>query len=939
MSFKKDEEVSFRHDKTAVIQEARMFNQSNISPRRCRILLTKILYLLYTGERFSQQEATDLFFGATKLFQNKDAGLRQMVYLAIKELAPYAQDVIMAMASIMKDMQPNTEVVYRPNAIRALMRVIDPSMVQGLERYLKSAIVDRHPSVSCAALVSSYHLYFESRDTVKRWGNEMQEAINMRPSITQSSPSFGGFGGLRPGLTLRFGGDRQNSPVEQVNMPSMSYMMQYHALGLLYLTRQGDRIAVTKMVQQLGQPRQGVVIRNPYALCMLVRYAAKIAEEDPNMRAPLTQMLEGWLRHKSDMVNYEAARALCTMSGVSVEQQTRAISVLQMFLSSPRTVLKFAAVRTLAELAQVRPAAIQSCNVDMESLITDPNRSVATYAIATLLKTGNESSVDRLIKQISGFMSDISDEFKVIVVDAIRSLSFKFPSKQSAMLTFLAGVLRDEGGYEFKRAVVEAIFAMARYVKGCKEAALSHLCEFIEDCEFTKLNVRILHLLGSEGPHMPEPHKYIRFIYNRVILENAIVRAAAVNNLAKFGIHNKHLTDRIRVLLQRCLEDVDDEVRDRATFALHLLDSSASPAPSALAAVPLNEAPPNLEVLEQSLQAYVDSMATSKPFDYDSVPRVSEDAATEAPPSDSLLTLHGTSSSMGVTEAGASAATTADIEGTPLVDTYADHASLLGNISEFASYGTLLTTSPISAPVQLTEAETEYIVTAYKHVFAEHIVLQYNVTNTLAETVLEDVVVVVGGLMEAGLDEEFILPIPQLSAAAPSGTVYVSLCRDANLPFPVATLSNTLRFTSKEVDPSSGEPEPEGYQDEYQTEELDLGVSDYIQPADLDFAATWDQLPASASETFALTALDSLDAACSTLVEILGMQALGGTDVPANPSVHTMTLAGRLANTTGIDTVLARVRMMHQPEEGITMELSVRAPSDEACLFILSAIA
>ena len=79
MSFKKDEEVSFRHDKTAVIQEARMFNQSNISPRRCRILLTKILYLLYTGERFSQQEATDLFFGATKLFQNKDAGLRQIV--------------------------------------------------------------------------------------------------------------------------------------------------------------------------------------------------------------------------------------------------------------------------------------------------------------------------------------------------------------------------------------------------------------------------------------------------------------------------------------------------------------------------------------------------------------------------------------------------------------------------------------------------------------------------------------------------------------------------------------------------------------------------------------------------------------------------------------------------------------------------------------------
>ena len=944
--------MSYRHDKTAVIQEARVFNQSSISPRRCRILLTKILYLLYTGEKFSQQEATDLFFGATKLFQNKDAGLRQMVYLAIKELAPCAQDVIMVTASIMKDMQPNTEVVYRPNAIRALMRVIDPSMVQGIERYLKSAIVDRNPSVSCAALVSSYHLFVESRDVVKRWGNEVQEAINMRPAVTQNTSSFSGFGGLHSGITLRFGGggsDSASHAVEQTNVPSMSYLMQYHALGLLYLMRQNDRIAVTKMVQQLGQPRQGVVLRNPYALCMLVRYTARIAEEDPNMRASLIQLLEGWLRHKSDMVNYEAARALCTMPGVPAEPQTKAISVLQMFLSSPRSVLKFAAVRTLAELAQLRPAAVQSCNVDMESLITDSNRGVATYAIATLLKTGNESSVDRLIKQISGFMSDISDEFKVIVVDAIRSLSFKFPSKQAAMLGFLAGILRDEGGYEFKRCVVEAIFAMARYVRGCKEAALSHLCEFIEDCEFTKLNVRILHLLGAEGPRMPEPHKYIRFIYNRVILENAIVRAAAVNSLAKFGAHNEHLTARIRVLLRRCLEDVDDEVRDRATYALHTLE------PPSMPVITLDDTP-NLQVLEQSLQSYVDSMATSAPFDYESVPRALDEPETESgPASDPLLPTGGAPGTAGAMMgveggtggvmagiggegAGLSAANTMGAEASGL-DAYADHATELASIAEFASYGKLLTTSPVNAPVQLTESETEYIVTAYKHVFAEHIVLQYNVTNTLAEIVLEDVIVVVGGLMEAGLEEEFILPIPCLSSATPSGKVYVSIRRDPSLPFPLATLTNTLRFVSKEVDPSSGEPEPEGYQDEYQTEELDVGVADFLQPVELDFAMTWDTLPASASETFALTALESLDASCSTLVELLGMQALGGTDVPANPSVHTMMLAGLLACPGGLETVLARVRMMHQPSEGVTMELSVRAPSDEACLFILSAIA
>ena len=58
-----------------------------------------------------------------------------------------------------------------------------------------------------------------------------------------------------------------------------------------------------------------------------------------------------------------------------------------------------------------------------------------------------------------------------------------------------------------------------------KEAGLAHLCEFIEDCEHTVLATRILHLLGREGPRTPTPSKYIRFIYNRVILENAAVRA------------------------------------------------------------------------------------------------------------------------------------------------------------------------------------------------------------------------------------------------------------------------------------------------------------------------------------------------------------------------------------------------------------------------------
>ena len=78
---KKDEESglsTYYNNKTTVIQEARVFNESPISPRKCRALLTRIVYLLYVGETFNTQEATTLFFGTTKLFQHKDVSATRL---------------------------------------------------------------------------------------------------------------------------------------------------------------------------------------------------------------------------------------------------------------------------------------------------------------------------------------------------------------------------------------------------------------------------------------------------------------------------------------------------------------------------------------------------------------------------------------------------------------------------------------------------------------------------------------------------------------------------------------------------------------------------------------------------------------------------------------------------------------------------------------------
>lgn len=83
---------------------------------------------------------------------------------------------------------------------------------------------------------------------------------------------------------------------------------QYHALGLLYLIKAHDRMSVLKLLQQLSRG----TLRSPLAYCMLIRYTTKMIQEglsEGDFATCLT-LLAGFLRHKSDMVVYEAARCV-----------------------------------------------------------------------------------------------------------------------------------------------------------------------------------------------------------------------------------------------------------------------------------------------------------------------------------------------------------------------------------------------------------------------------------------------------------------------------------------------------------------------------------------------------------------------------------------------------------------------------------------------------
>jgi len=209
------------------------------------------------------------------------------------------------------------------------------------------------------------------------------------------------------------------------------------------------------------------------------------------------------------------------------------------------------------------------------------------------------------------------------------------------------------------------------------------------------------------------------------------VRAAAVAALAKFGLNAPALRSQVITLLQRCLHDSDDEVRDRATLYLALLEQqqalaaslgdqapAVDPATRALVLDPLDVP---LDNLEAALVGYLDAQPSEIPFQISAVPkevrkpRVNEVAAAGP---------------------GAKAAAKKEEEGPSQI------AKEMAKLQElFARLGALRSSTP---PVEVTEAETAYQVTLVKHLFERHVVFQYNVTNTIKEQHLKNVGVKIG---------------------------------------------------------------------------------------------------------------------------------------------------------------------------------------------------
>lgn len=567
-------------------------------------------------------------------------------------------------------------------------------------------------------------------------------------------------------------------------------------------------------------------------------------------------------------------------------------------MSVPRTATRFAAIRLINKISIKHPKEIITVYQELEGLINDPNRSISTLAITTLLKTigagtiesqenTNSESIDRLITKMTSLMDEITEDFKIVIIEAIENLALKFQSKHKQLISFLNDLLKDEGSLELKSAVIDTLFDLVKFIpnKESKTSILMNLCEFIEDCEYTELCVRILHMLGDEGPQCNNPSYYIRHIYNRLVLDNSIIRSSAVIALSKFGIiEDANVRKNIKILLSRCLNDVDDEVRDRATLSLRFIENNEK-------SLIVNESIYDLSILETKLIHYLnDEENFNSKFNIDEVPQTSTEELKSKEFKEKITKLDKNEE---IEDQAESKESESNQQSNELLKQQEFEQELL-QISEFKDFGKL--TKSTITPIYLTDKDTEIIVTCHKHFFlsTNKLVLQFNITNTATFLLAQNINIVSNSDSDA-YAEEFVLAIDELR---PNETGIVYACFSMPSEDLITVFSNTLSFTNREIiDKETGEIDESdnGFTDEFLIEDLEILPGDFITPLyNSNFDNIFDQLPYGDSTVIQLKGIKSLENAITKLREELNMLPLDGTEfVPSDSNSHIVKFFGK----------------------------------------------
>ena len=422
-------------------------------------------------------------------------------------------------------------------------------------------------------------------------------------------------------------------------------------------------------------------------------------------------------------------------------------------------------------------------------------------------------------------------------------------------------------------------------------------------------------------------------MYNRVILENASVRAAAISALAKFAAQVPSLKPSVAVQLNRSLHDDDDEVRDRATIALAILDEDGD-APDAGAEAPAKHADLLLEGLSVSFSNLELAVAQfeaqggvddGQPLTFDALPVIEETLPPVLPTKPGIP---------GVPRSRASAtpaASPARPRPRPSSRARACRRSPSSPRSAASSARRPRARSPSRRPSTSSRARS----TSSRRTSCSS-----SPSPTRSRTRCSRTAWHVSGSDPELYATQSEVPIAELPYGNP-GACFVILERDVSRPITPATFACELKFNVVEVDPKTGEPEgdPDGFAEEYPVEDLEVNTSDFMaRKLPGDFKRAWEGVgnDAEVQEKFSLQ-FKKLDDAVAAVIEFLGMQPCDNTQlVPdSSASVHNLHLSGVFC---GGVAVLVRSQLQMDPAGSVVLKIAVRSENAEVSQMVADCI-
>jgi len=519
--------------KDLTLQNASIFNEKNVQSEQCIEILINLIYLLNKGEKFSEKEKESIFFSATKLLHNANPILRRIIFLFVKHLNWWQSSFILT-GSLITELNGDDDLI-KPNCFRLLGQITDASSVNVVERLLKEAINNENHEVASSALCCTLFMSLKGFGIAKSWINEISEKLN--------------------------------SSLSEENL------LTFHTLLLLKEIKKNDKLFLIKIFSRIAETSGSRSHRSQFAICQLIRYVTDLllkTDLEESTKKTFHIFLQMSLYRLEESIKIEAARSIMIIPNISASIRQETIATLCELISSSNKIVRFAALKTLDKHID---GFAQNVAVDifleLEKIIEDSgtNSSIKSYAFSIFLKISKGLSDYRLEKMFKTFIEQYTkfkEDFKKKLINISKNISRENPTKNKLYYDFFCSVFKLDAGPQTKLEILDALIWFVYNDKDLKLQTIFFLAESLFDCQYDVLKIRIINLLGKECELVNNKSKLVRYIYNQLLLEFPAVRASAISALGEIGFKENNLRDIIISLIENCLNDDDNEVRERA---------------------------------------------------------------------------------------------------------------------------------------------------------------------------------------------------------------------------------------------------------------------------------------------------------------------------------------------------------------------------------------